>query len=217
MSKCRYESLIDGYLLDKLKPGERAEFEEHYFVCRSCFAKMSERDELIRILKTEGVLTAPAEQPARGERAGAWIRGAWASLTPRRWAAVGVSAAAVILGLWLIMPRAGTVAPPLVLTGDDAVRGAAVTAVAPVAGVPKAPAFLEWRSAGDGMEYRVSLSGKSPLLTASTRETRLALPEDVRARLKAGAAYTWQVQAFKADGTLAAVSSRIAFKILPKP
>jgi len=216
MSKCRYEGLIDGYLLDKLRPEERTDFEEHYFICRSCFNKMSERDEIIQVLKREGVLTAPAGQPAATERAGAWLRGAWAFLTPRRWAAVGVSAAVLILCLWLFLPRTGTVAPPLVLTGDETVRGAALTAVAPVAGVPEAPAFLEWQSAGNDMEYKVSLAGKSPLMTASTKETRLVLPEDIRARLKRGTTYTWQVQAFKADGTLTAVSGRITFKILPK-
>ncbi len=217
MSKCRYEGLIDGYLLDKLKPEERTGFEEHYFICRSCFDKMVERDELIQVLKSEGVLAAPAERPAEAEGAGAWIRGVWDFLTPRRWAAVGATAAAVLLCLWLFLPRTGTIAPPLVLTGDETVRGASVTAVAPVAGVAEAPAFLEWKSAGADMEYKVSLSGKTQLMAVSTRDTRLALPEDVRARLKAGATYTWQVQAFKADGTLAAVSGRVTFKILPKP
>jgi hypothetical protein len=82
--KCRYEELIDGYLLDKLKPEEQTDFEEHYFICRSCFDKMSERDEIVQILRKEGVLGPPAEGSAEGERAVSWIRKFLAFFRPRR-------------------------------------------------------------------------------------------------------------------------------------
>lgn len=216
MKKCRYEDLIDGYLLDKLKPEEQTDFEEHYFICRSCFSKMSDRDEIVQILRAEGVLTAPSEVPAVGQRAGLRAKKARGLLTPLRLAIVGVSLTALLIALWLVFPRSGSVSPPLVLTGDETVRGGAVTPVSPVADVLKAPAWLEWKSAGDDIEYRVSLSRRSPLMTASTKDTRLVLPDDIRSRLKAGVTYSWQVQAFKADGTLVAVSPRIKFRIVPK-
>jgi hypothetical protein len=216
MKKCRYEELIDSYLLDKLKPEEQTDFEEHYFICRSCFSKMSDRDEIVQILRKEGVLTAPSEVPAAGPRAGSRAKKARGFLTPVRLAVVGVSVAALLMAVWLVLPRSGSVSPPLVLTGDETVRGGAVTPVSPVADVPEAPAWLEWKSAGDDIEYRVSLSRRSPLMTASTKDTRLAVPDDIRARLKAGLTYSWQVQAFKADGTLVAVSPQIKFRILPK-
>jgi hypothetical protein len=216
MTKCRYEGLIDGYLLDKLKPEEQTDFEEHYFICRSCFSKMSERDEIIQILRKEGVLSPASGDLAEGSRAGSWVRTAGAFLTPRRWAVAGVSAVALFIAVWLLHPRAGTIPPPLVLTEDETVRGGAVTPVSPVADVQEAPAFLEWKSAGDDLEYKVSLAGRSPLMTASTKDTRLVLTDDIRARLKPGVTYSWQVQAFKADGTLTAVSERIRFRIVPK-
>ncbi|HOW86724.1 MAG TPA: zf-HC2 domain-containing protein [Candidatus Aminicenantes bacterium] len=56
MKKCKYEHLIDGYLLDKLKPEDQAEFEEHYFICPHCFAKLDQQSEIVQILKKEGVL-----------------------------------------------------------------------------------------------------------------------------------------------------------------
>jgi anti-sigma factor RsiW len=58
---CHYEHLIDGYLLDKLKPKDQAEFEEHYFICPHCFAKLDQQSEIVRILKKEGVLETPGE------------------------------------------------------------------------------------------------------------------------------------------------------------
>ncbi len=58
---CHYEHLIDGYLLDKLKPEDQAEFEEHYFICPHCFAKLDQQSEIVQILKKEGVLQGAAE------------------------------------------------------------------------------------------------------------------------------------------------------------
>lgn len=62
MKSCKYERWIDSYLLDKLKPEDQAEFEEHYFICPHCFAKLDQKSEIVQILKKEGVLEA-AGQP----------------------------------------------------------------------------------------------------------------------------------------------------------
>jgi anti-sigma factor RsiW len=56
MKDCKYEHWIDRYLLDKLKPEDQAEFEEHYFICPHCFAKLDQQSEIVQILKKEGVL-----------------------------------------------------------------------------------------------------------------------------------------------------------------
>jgi hypothetical protein len=216
MKKCGYEDLIDEYLLEKLKPDEQTDFEEHYFICRSCFEKMSERDELIKVLKNEGlfkVRTEPVLEDAREVSRPKWALG---FLTPRRLAAVGAAAAVILAAVWLLIPRGGSVSPPLVLSGDDAVRGGAVAVLSPVAEIAEVPDALEWKTAGEDIEYRVSLSGKSPLMKAATLETRIVLPENVKAGLKPGVTYVWQVQAFKADGTLVAVSERVKFTIRPK-
>ena len=61
MKKCKYEHYIDGYLLDKLKPEDQAEFEEHYFICPHCFAKLDQQSEIVQILRQEGVLETAGE------------------------------------------------------------------------------------------------------------------------------------------------------------
>jgi hypothetical protein len=216
MKKCRYADLIDSYLLDKMRPEEQTDFEEHYFICRSCFSKMSERDEIIQVLKREGVFDTQKEYRFEQAKGDSWLDRAADFLTPRRWVLIGVSAAAVILAVWLLIPRAETISSPFVLTGDQTVRGAAVTALSPVADVADIPAVLEWKGVGDDIEYKVSLSGKSSLLSATTKETRFVLPDDVRAKIKPGETYRWEVQAFKADGTLIAVSGRVKFRVRPK-
>jgi hypothetical protein len=216
MSKCRYEDKIDEYLLDRLKPEEQTDFEEHYFICRSCFAKMSERDEIIQVLRKDGVLAPPDARRAVGAGLRARFEGALAFLTPRRLAVAGVSAALILLAAWLLIPRGGAISPPLVLTGEGTVRGGAVAVVSPVSEVRDVPAALEWKAVGEDIEYKVSLAGKSPLMSASTKETRIVLPDEVKAKLKPGQTYYWQVQAFKADGALVAESGRIKFWVRPK-
>ena len=56
-----YEHLIDEYLLGKLKPEDQEAFEEHYFICPHCFAKLDQQSEIVQILKKEGVLETPGE------------------------------------------------------------------------------------------------------------------------------------------------------------
>jgi hypothetical protein len=216
MRKCRYEDLIDGYLLDKLKPEEQADFEEHYFICRSCFEKMSERDEVVQILKKEGVFATEKEAEADRTAGPARPRRSPVLLTLPRWALVAVPAAVVLLAVWIFLPRQGTVSPPFVLSGDETVRGAVLTPVFPVGSLPQAPEFLEWKSAGPGMEYRVSLSGAGTDWKATAAGTRIALPDGVRSGLRTGKTYIWQVRAFTGDGTLAAVSARVKFRVVPK-
>jgi anti-sigma factor RsiW len=58
MKKCKYEHYIDEYLLDKLRPEDQTEFEEHYFICPHCFAQLDQKSEIVQILKKEGVLEA---------------------------------------------------------------------------------------------------------------------------------------------------------------
>ncbi|HVP90454.1 MAG TPA: hypothetical protein VMS75_04470 [Terriglobales bacterium] len=216
MRKCGYEDKIDEYLLDRMKPEEQTDFEEHYFICRSCFEKMSERNEIVQVLRKEGVLVRPEARPAAASGFRAWVGRVLAFLTPCRLAAVVVPTALVVLAVWLLIPRGGPVAPPLVLSGDGTVRGAAIPVVSPVAEVAEAPSYLEWKAVGEDIEYQVSLAGDTPLLNASTKETRVVLPEEARARLKPGNSYSWQVRAFKADGALLAESGRVKFRIRAK-
>ena len=61
MAKCPKDDFMDSYLLGKMSEKAREEFEEHYFNCASCFAKVAERDKIIHLLKDEEVLGALAE------------------------------------------------------------------------------------------------------------------------------------------------------------
>jgi anti-sigma factor RsiW len=74
MKKCKYEHFIDEYLLDKLKPEDQAEFEEHYFICPHCFSKLDQQSEIVQILRKEGVLQTPGEVCEQHRPAPWWRR-----------------------------------------------------------------------------------------------------------------------------------------------
>ena len=74
MKKCKYEHYIDEYLLDKLRPEDQTEFEEHYFICPHCFAQLDQKSEIVQILKKEGVRGTPEEGCAHRAKPAPWWR-----------------------------------------------------------------------------------------------------------------------------------------------
>lgn len=213
MSRCPFEDRIDGYLLNKLDEAAAAEFEDHYFNCPACFAALTERDEIIGVLKRGGVFAPGAEalraKPSLSERL-------FGFLTPRRLAAVGVVAAIAVAAVLILVPRGDDGAPQFVFTGEETLRGEAVAAVAPADAVAETPAAFEWRPIAGGAGYQVALyDGGEILWRGSSAAPRLEIPPDIRARMAAGRPYTWQVKAFSADGTMLAASARTSFRIVP--
>ena len=54
MNECPNEDRIDRYLTGRLTESETAELEEHYFNCSACFQKISERNELVEMIRDRG-------------------------------------------------------------------------------------------------------------------------------------------------------------------
>lgn len=212
MKTCHYEAWIDGYLLGKLGAKETGEFEEHYFNCASCFAKVAEREEIVGVLKRDRSVFVAEERPAIEARTSAWYDRAVAFFTPRQWALAG-AAAALLVAVLTVTPLFRTAPPEFVLNGEDTVRGGSLTLISPVIDIGSVPAYFEWRSLGTDMEYQVSIYNGKLLWKTSTRENRISLPDDVKALMIAGTKYSWQVKAFSPQGTLIAVSSRVQFTI----
>jgi len=213
MKLCRFKDRIDDYLLNRLSEDKAAEFEEHYFNCAGCFAELSAREEILRVVKTGDVFQTAPEPVETAAESPAWLRRLGAFLTPQQWALAG-AAALVLIAVAIILPRRPGTAPEFVLTGD-AVRGGAITLVFPVTDVRTSPEPFKWEDYGEGIEYRFSISNHAPLWETTTTETSILLPEEIRAKLVPGETYIWQVKGFKKDGTLVATSSKVRFKVLP--
>ncbi|MGB9764672.1 MAG: zf-HC2 domain-containing protein [Candidatus Saccharicenans sp.] len=213
MSKCKFENLIDGYLLNRLSERDKAAFEEHYFNCSSCFQKLQERDLVIRIIKNHPEVLAVKESEARVP----WLvalrkeLAAWFSL--RQLALAGITAVLALVIILTVIPRNQVKGPNFFLTDDETVRGSAITLISPVIDMNQIPSSFEWKKLGENVEYQISIFNHELLWKASTKENRITLPPEIKAKMTPGEKYSWQVKAFAPDGTLIAVSSRVQFKI----
>lgn len=200
MSECYSENRIDDYLLNRMAEAERAGFEEHYFNCPDCFAALQSRDLVRRAVRAAG--PSPRTAPDGAVRP--------VGLRPwRPWLAAAGALAVLTLtlgpGLW---KKAPVWTPPT----TDAVRGAAVTVLAPKGSAESAPAALEWSPLGEGVEYAVTLNGPGLEWSGRTREARIALPAAVRDALRSGTEYRWQVKAFAPQGYFMGSSGTQVFR-----
>lgn len=215
MSNCKFEEFIDGYLLNKLSERDKELFEEHYFNCSSCFEKLKERDVIIRTIKNHPELLEQKEEVRVSALASLW-REVASFFTVRQLALAGVMALLAALVILAVIPRNQLPSPSFMLTDEETVRGSSITLISPVIDMNQPPAYFEWKKLGENVEYQITISNSEVLWKATTRENRIILPEEVKARMKAGERYSWQVKAFGPDGTLIAVSSRVQFKLSEK-
>lgn len=215
MRKCPHEVKIDTYLAGKLGETESVEFEDHYFNCPPCFQKTYERNELMTFIRREGdsvFATVPAPKPAPA-KVSLWDR-VGALLTPKQWVTAAVTAALLLVVVLGVAPRLHRTVPAFTFSGDETVRGETLALLSPSGDVAAAPATFSWKPVRGTVEYTITLaSGSETLWTATTPDATITLPDGVKAKLAAGAAYSWQVKAYAAQGTLLATSAKTAFKI----
>jgi len=213
MSKCKFEHLIDEYLLNRLSEKDKESFEEHYFNCSSCFEKLRERDIIIRTIKNNPALLLEDKAEVRSSVLASFKKELAAFLTPRPLALAGITALLILIVIFAIVPRSQAPAPNFFLTDEETVRGSSITLISPVIDMNNIPSSFEWKKLGDNVEYQISISNHQLLWKATTKENRITLPDEVKAKMSPGEKYSWQVKAFSPDGTLIAVSSRVQFKI----
>lgn len=214
MKKCPFEEKIDSYLLNRLDGEEKDIFEEHYFNCPACFQEIQARDELIAAIKSRGTWIFK-EEPADQKRLVPSFEKIYSVFTPRQWATVAAVAALFLVVIFGVLPQWKKSTPQFFLGDHEVVRGKTLSLISPIIDVRAIPAYFEWTKLGDTVEYRISVYNEKLLWTATTKDNRIALPEEVKMLMTAGQKYSWQVRAFSDKGTLIAVSSRVHFQIKP--
>lgn len=215
MEKCKFKDQIDDYLLNRMEGEEKDKFEAHYFNCPFCFKKITERNDLIEVIKSKGPQVFGKDYVFEEKKAPFPDR-FMPHLAPRQWAWVAVSAVLLLAVIFGGLPLLRNPAPRFVLPEGDIVRGDTLSLISPVIDVNSIPEYFEWKKLGDDVEYKIYVYNDELLWTESTRETKLAVPDEVKKQMTAGQKYSWQVKVFSSQGTLIAVSSRVQFKIIPK-
>lgn len=217
MKKCKFDDLIDSYLLNKLEREKRENFEEHYFNCQRCFEKMVGREELMNVVKNKGQMIFADEERQEEKKEVLFIEKILSFLTPRQWAYAAVSVALVLIVLLNVVPLLKkTPQPPFFLDLDkeERVRGESISLISPVIDIKTVPSQFMWAPLGDNVEYKISIYfNHHPFWTNTTKENTISLPEDVKNRMEASRKYSWQVKAFSPQGILLAVSPKVQFKI----
>jgi len=214
MRQCLFEDQIDDYLLNRLDGETKERFEEHYFNCSNCFAQLQERDALVSAIKSKGAWLFARERQPEPRSWGAALGKMTDWLTPRQWAVAALSAAVILVAVFGALPLLRHQFPQFTLSDSEVVRGQSLSLITPLIDVKAVPAYFEWAKLANAAEYKISIYNGDLLWSASTTETRIAIPEDVKLKMVAGNTYAWQVKAFSASGTLIAVSSRVRFQVV---
>ncbi|MDP2914232.1 MAG: zf-HC2 domain-containing protein [Candidatus Aminicenantes bacterium] len=230
MKECPNEERIDRYLTGRLTESESAELEEHYFNCSTCFQKISERNELVEVIRDRGaeIFEGAAGSPVHSWKKAPWKDGRDGGIFPpdrwketlskgflprvSRWVTAAAAAALLLVAVLVLIPKFKITGPEFASTGDETVRGESLILVSPLGEVKAGPSALEWKPISAAVEYRVDLSGPETLWTSVTPATKADLPENMKGRMKPGL-YQWQVKAYSAQGILLAVSPKVEFKI----
>ncbi len=213
MKKCEYEDLIDDYLRNKLSEAETEKFEEHYFNCSSCFQKMTEREELISVIKNKGYEIFQDEYLSEETKKSPWYESVSSFFTPRQWALAAASAALILIVVLAVIPIMKSSSPQFFIN-EDLVRGQSITLISPVIDIKTVPSEFKWKNLGKDIEYKIYIYNDHLLWTGATKQNSITLPDEVKKLMTTDQKYSWQVKAFSPEGGLIAVSSRVQFKII---
>ncbi|MCX6561141.1 MAG: zf-HC2 domain-containing protein [Candidatus Aminicenantes bacterium] len=208
MKSCNFKYQIDDFLLDRLGGPDRDRFEEHIFNCDRCFHDVFERGAILAAVRAHGGrIFSPEAIPAARKTPS---RTAFLRLWP--YAAV---AAAVLIAVWIGINPGRPDAGPLPLTApvDDTVRGGSVELIGPLGALAQAPSALEWKTAGTGTDYSITLSGPGVAWSGRTAAGRIDLPADIRNKIVPGNEYHWKVRAFAPQGGFIGASQEGVFRI----
>ena len=215
MIKCKFEDLIDDYLLNRLSEANRENFEEHYFNCTHCYEKMVEREELISVIKNKGYTIFQDEYLAEETKRVPWFESVRSYFTPRQWAFAAVSAALFLIVIFGVIPTLNRTSPQFYINNEDVVRGESITLISPLIDIKSVPSQFKWKSLGKNVEYNIYIYNDKLIWTGTTKENVITLPEEVKKLMTSDQKYSWKVKAFSPEGFLFAISSRVQFKIIP--
>jgi hypothetical protein len=216
MKKCKFENLIDDYLLNRIDEREKEAFEEHYFNCSHCYSQMEEKNEMIAAIKAKGdEIFQNVYAPEKTKRT--WLEPVLAFLTPRQWALAAVSAVLILVVAVGIIPHLKTGAPEF-FVNDDLVRSSSITLISPATeSLDRIPSEFRWQDLGENTEYKLFIYHQEELLwSTTTKENFVILSENIKSQMTSDKEYSWQVKAFSPEGTLIAVSSRVQFHFSPQ-
>lgn len=204
-----------------------AELAAHIAACTSCRAELEllrafhapprdaeEADAIRQVVERMRRPVVPAPEPVRSS----W----WKAAFHTRWLSQGALAAAAVLVLVAAGLEFRHGAPPQVsgpVAGEhDVLRSGALAVTAPIGDVGSVPSEIRWSTVGGASEYRVRLLevDETEVWSAATRESHIAIPPEVRARIVPAKTLLVEVAALDASGKSFVGFSTVRFRLLQK-
>ena len=216
MKKCKFDDFIDDYLLNKLKEEDKEKFEEHYFNCEQCFEKLTERNELLSVIKNQGQIIFQDEERKEDKKETFSIEKILSFFTPKQWAYAAASVAILLVFLLNVVPIFKKTPPhpyQFKMDNENIVRGESIRLISPVINVNTVPSQFKWEKLEGDVEYKICIYNNKLLWSTLTKENFIDLPEEVKNLMQMQQKYSWQVKAFSLQGVLTAVSPKVQFKI----
>lgn len=155
----------------------------------------------------------PAADAASGRSGGRLLR-----FPPRGGALAAALAAAAALALAVGLGLRSTAPPPLPdRPPADAIRGGAVTGLAPEGELEAPPAAFDWTPVEDAAGYRLTVFAADDAVLWQGEVTAPPAPPPAAVMpLSSAVRYQWRVEALDAEGGTVARSERIGFRIRPR-
>lgn len=195
MIKCNFEEFFDDYLLNRLPEKEKDMFEEHYHNCPYCFENVVERDEIISIIKSKGESIFKDMYISEEAKRETWFEKISSFLTPKQWVTV-VASTLIIISVFVILPM---LTPKFSIVMDSDKRSGEIK-VEPLFpdDSETVPSKIKWtRINREDIQYKVSLyDNGNQFWSATTENSFIILPEDVRQRMAMGERYLCVVEVF---------------------
>jgi hypothetical protein len=214
MKNCKFEELIDEYLLNRLSEEKKEGFEEHYFNCPSCFEKMRERNELLRLIKTRGEMIFEDEFQLQEARGASLAERILSFLTPKQWAMTAVSAAVILVIVFGVIFRPNHPTFQIISSETETRSGKSIELLSPMLDINLVPTEFRWAKSDKELEYKFYIfSNGNQLWTTTTKENFVVLPEEVRNLIKPMVKYSWEVKGFIPQGAIVAFSSKVFFRV----
>lgn len=214
MKNCKHEELIDEYLLNRLAENQKVRFEEHYFNCPFCFEKMTERDELLGVIKKKGHAIFKEEFLTEEIRGASWVERILSFLTPKQWAFAAVSTALILVVIFGLIPYFRVTHPTFQIVSEETRSGKSIELLSPMLDINVVPTEFKWAKSDKELEYKFSIYKNGYVLwTTKTKENFVVLPEGIRNLIMPQVRYSWEVKGFIPEGAIVAFSSRVYFRV----
>jgi hypothetical protein len=216
MENCKYERLIDDYLLDRLNEREKHEFEKHFFNCSICSEELVLREKVFETIMERGkeifrdiIIQTHTPRKAFSFRELAYF------FRVKKWAFASIVLSLFIVGGGIYYYYKVS-HPGFKVPSKEVLRTETFMVISPQGEIQKSPSIFLWQKVEGAEKYIFSIYDKNGIFIwkTKTKRNQIKLPEKIKKLLKRGNFYSWDVKAISSQNSILAQSRKAIFKVI---